>query len=235
MNQVQFVITGSFAALEPRVYPGVSIVLSSETEALYKSLYGVDVSNDLINFKVPIYNTLASEHLNYNIYRAIKTGHLQWMYCIADYLPNNELCTIGEITTMSQEAFADPNKNIVNGYIPANGQLLSVAEQTDLFSIIGPTYGGNTRTTFRIPLLNQQAHNKQGNYGTLKLPAQWPAKSQTDIYAICLEGKYPQQKATQAPQYSTSNDNDIPCNQYKNAIAGLNHFPNACCAIIKRY
>ena len=25
MNQVQFVITGSFAALEPRVYPGVSI------------------------------------------------------------------------------------------------------------------------------------------------------------------------------------------------------------------
>ena len=33
MNQVQFVITGSFAALEPRVYPGVSIYFKEDLDA----------------------------------------------------------------------------------------------------------------------------------------------------------------------------------------------------------
>ena len=37
------------------------------------------------------------------------------------------------------------------GYQPADGQLLSVAQNAPLFSYIGTTYGGDGRTTFRLP------------------------------------------------------------------------------------
>lgn len=39
----------------------------------------------------------------------------------------------------------------LNGYMPANGQQLSVNQQQALFSLIGFTYGGNNSTMFNIP------------------------------------------------------------------------------------
>ena len=45
-----------------------------------------------------------------------------------------------------------------------NGQLLSIAQNTALFSILGTTYGGDARTTFGLPNLQGQAplHAGQG-------------------------------------------------------------------------
>lgn len=37
------------------------------------------------------------------------------------------------------------------GYAEANGQLLSIAQNTALFSILGTTYGGDGQTTFALP------------------------------------------------------------------------------------
>jgi len=37
------------------------------------------------------------------------------------------------------------------GYAFCNGQLLSIAQNTALFSLIGTTYGGNGTTTFALP------------------------------------------------------------------------------------
>ena len=37
------------------------------------------------------------------------------------------------------------------GWAPTNGQLLSIAQNTALFSIIGTIYGGDGRTTFALP------------------------------------------------------------------------------------
>ncbi len=37
------------------------------------------------------------------------------------------------------------------GWLPCNGQLLSIASNTALFSLIGTTYGGNGATTFALP------------------------------------------------------------------------------------
>lgn len=37
------------------------------------------------------------------------------------------------------------------GWQPANGQLVSIAQNTALFSILGTTYGGNGQTTFALP------------------------------------------------------------------------------------
>src|SRR3954467_4943021 len=39
------------------------------------------------------------------------------------------------------------------GWATCDGQLLAIAQNTALFSILGPTYGGNGSTTFALPNL----------------------------------------------------------------------------------
>jgi microcystin-dependent protein len=50
------------------------------------------------------------------------------------------------------------------GWALCNGQLLSIAQNTALFSILGTTYGGNGTTTFALPDLRGRApvHPGQG-------------------------------------------------------------------------
>lgn len=43
-----------------------------------------------------------------------------------------------------------------------NGQLMSIAQNTALFSILGTQYGGDGRTTFALPNLNGKAAMSQG-------------------------------------------------------------------------
>ena len=38
-----------------------------------------------------------------------------------------------------------------NGWAPMNGQLLSINQNTALFSLLGTTYGGDGLTTFALP------------------------------------------------------------------------------------
>jgi microcystin-dependent protein len=57
------------------------------------------------------------------------------------------------------------------GYAFCNGQIMSIASNTALFSLLGTTYGGNGTTTFALPDLRGRApiHFGQGpglsNYG----------------------------------------------------------------------
>jgi microcystin-dependent protein len=50
------------------------------------------------------------------------------------------------------------------GYLPANGQILSIAQNTALFALVGTTFGGNGQTTFALPNLQGRApiHFGQG-------------------------------------------------------------------------
>ena len=52
----------------------------------------------------------------------------------------------------------------INGYAFCNGQLLPIAQNTALFSILGTTYGGNGQTTFALPNLQSRVpvHFGQG-------------------------------------------------------------------------
>ena len=59
-------------------------------------------------------------------------------------------CTIGEIKLSAGNAAAG---------IPANGQLLSIAQNPSLFQILGTTYGGDGQTTFALPDLRSAAPN----------------------------------------------------------------------------
>jgi len=49
------------------------------------------------------------------------------------------------------------------GWAYCKGQLLNIAENTALFSILGTTYGGDGRTTFGLPDLQGRAPFQQGN------------------------------------------------------------------------
>ena len=44
-----------------------------------------------------------------------------------------------------------------------NGQILNIAQNTALFSIVGTTYGGNGQTTFALPNLNGRVAIGAGN------------------------------------------------------------------------
>ena len=48
------------------------------------------------------------------------------------------------------------------GYAFCNGQLLSIAQNTALFSLLGTTYGGNGQTNFALPNLQGRAPLHQG-------------------------------------------------------------------------
>lgn len=48
------------------------------------------------------------------------------------------------------------------GWAECNGQLLTISQYTALFSIVGTTYGGDGRTTFGLPNLQDRAAMGQG-------------------------------------------------------------------------
>ncbi|MGZ8186418.1 MAG: phage tail protein, partial [Methylobacter sp.] len=49
------------------------------------------------------------------------------------------------------------------GYAFCNGQLLSIAQNTALFSLLGTTYGGDGKTTFGLPNLQGRIPMHPGN------------------------------------------------------------------------
>lgn len=59
-------------------------------------------------------------------------------------------CTLGEIILTAG--------SVANG-LPASGQTLQIIQNTALFALLGTTYGGDGRTTFRLPDLQGAAPN----------------------------------------------------------------------------
>jgi microcystin-dependent protein len=58
---------------------------------------------------------------------------------------------------------------VPQGWAPCNGQLLSIAQNQPLFSIIGTTYGGDGRATFALPDLRGRVPLHPGTPGGLGL------------------------------------------------------------------
>lgn len=58
-----------------------------------------------------------------------------------------------------------------NGWAPCNGQLMSIAQNQALFSLLGTNYGGNGTTTFGLPNLNGSVPvHMDGLSGTVQGP-----------------------------------------------------------------
>ena len=62
------------------------------------------------------------------------------------------------------------------GWAYCDGQLMSIEQNSALFSLLGTTYGGDGKSTFALPLLEDV---KSGKDDLIK-------------YIICLSGMYPQ-------------------------------------------
>lgn len=52
---------------------------------------------------------------------------------------------------------------VPRGWLPCNGQLLSISQNTPLFAILGTTYGGNGTSTFALPNLQGRTPVHVGN------------------------------------------------------------------------
>jgi Phage Tail Collar Domain/Collagen triple helix repeat (20 copies) len=74
-------------------------------------------------------------------------------------------CTLGEIMLTASTFRAA-------GGMPANGQNLAISQYSTLFSLFGTIYGGDGKTTFKLPDLRALAPNHM-------------------TYSICVDGVYP--------------------------------------------
>ena len=79
-------------------------------------------------------------------------------------------CMLGEITTFA-------GNFVPRGYAPTNGQLLPIAQNQGLFSIIGTTYGGDGSTTFALPNIQGGLTHQPGGVALQTL--------------ICISGTFP--------------------------------------------
>jgi hypothetical protein len=78
---------------------------------------------------------------------------------------SNASCYLGQIL-LSAGSVTPP------GTLPASGQTLDITVYTALFSLLGTEYGGNGRTTFKLPDLRKSAPDGL-------------------TYSICVEGIFP--------------------------------------------
>ena len=78
-------------------------------------------------------------------------------------------CTLGDVWLTAIATFGPG--------IPADGRLLSIAQYTALFSLLGTTYGGDGRTTFALPDLRDVAPRS--------------ADGRSLNYVICVFGIFP--------------------------------------------
>jgi hypothetical protein len=75
-------------------------------------------------------------------------------------------CTVGEVILTAGTTTAP-------GILPADGQLLPIAQNAVLFALFGTKYGGNGKTTFGIPNLKKAAPNGL-SYGICEYNAVYP-------------------------------------------------------------
>jgi microcystin-dependent protein len=98
------------------------------------------------------------------------TGGGQPVNNMQPYLGMNYFITVeGQFPEIGEGEGFLPNKPVIGeiimfagnfplgGFAPAEGQLLSIASNTALFSILGTTYGGDGETTFALPDLRGRA------------------------------------------------------------------------------
>ena len=123
----------------------------------------------------PVSNAQPSLGLNYLV-------AVSGIYPSRDFPPPGDQPALGEVV-----AYAD---NIApNGFLPADGRLLSIAQNGALFSLFGTTYGGDGNTTFALPDLRGRdvvgvgaglvIGDRLGTQSTLLTEANLPAHDHT--------------------------------------------------------
>ena len=83
----------------------------------------------------------------------------------------SERCILGEVRLFASTM-------VPKGWVPAEGQILQISQNSALYSLIGTIYGGDGRNDFQLPDLSEiNPKSSLGNQGL--------------NYAICTEGIFP--------------------------------------------
>ena len=105
---------------------------------------------------------------------------------LIDDAANGGGCTLGDI-----DYFA--TRRYLRDYFFASGYLLSVAQNSALFGLIGTTFGGNGKTDFALPNLPDLSGNV------------WPYLPSSVVPYVCLSGLYPSQEVSPPAQCLAGN------------------------------
>lgn len=87
-----------------------------------------------------------------------------------------------------------PYASIPSGWLACDGQLLSVSDYTELFSLLAMSYGGNGSTTFALPdLRGKVPAGQDGSFlvGQSLAGSGTSEEYLTVVYAIAVSGTYP--------------------------------------------
>jgi microcystin-dependent protein len=90
-------------------------------------------------------------------------------------------------------------------YLFCNGQILSIAQNTAFFALIGTTYGGNGQTTYAVPDLRSRSmvHSNNGGAGPGLSAIQWGQVGGTESVTLSTS-QLPQHTHTATFNGSTS-------------------------------
>lgn len=99
------------------------------------------------------------------------------------------------------------------GWAQCNGQLLSVSQNTTLFSLVGTYYGGDGRTTFGLPELRGRFPMHMGS-GPGLTPRSIGAKSGTEANTLSVSQLAPHSHGGTVVSATTEGDRTDPAGAY---------------------
>lgn len=117
------------------------------------------------------------------------------------------------------------------GWTFCDGQILPIAQNTALFSLLGTTYGGDGRTTFALPDLRGRVAVHPGNGPGLPT-YQWGQRGGTNNYTL-TQGQLPSHTHTLRASGNGANTNNPDSNvlglaeAYSDLATSLNMDPTA--------
>lgn len=112
------------------------------------------------------------------------------------------------------------------GWATCQGQLLSIAQNTALFSLLGTYYGGDGRTTFGLPNLQGRSILGQGTspFGTFNMGEMAGSENVTLTTAQMPMHNHVATAAISVPVYSEGGNTSNPSGAHFAANSGANQF-----------
>lgn len=106
------------------------------------------------------------------------------------------------------------------GWQQCNGQMMSIAQNTALFSLLGTTYGGNGQTTFALPDLRGRAMVHPGS-GPGLTPISWGEVSGVESVTVLNTNLPPHNHSVSVAVNTASGEDALPTNKI---ASGTNRF-----------
>ncbi len=112
------------------------------------------------------------------------------------------------------------------GWATCDGQILPIAQNTALFSLLGTTYGGNGQTTFALPDLRGRTMLHQGQ-GPGLTPRTMGESSGTETNTLITSNLPAHNHTVQAPVNNASPNTDEPANAFLAAASSGDAYNSA--------